>query len=68
MKKINFRDDEFLKSSVSQYTWNQCVQVAIREDGIGVRDSKDDSKTTLCFTPSEWDAFVAGVKAGEFDR
>lgn len=24
--------------------------------------------TTLTYTPAEWDAFLAGVRAGEFDR
>lgn len=68
MMKIDFKDDEFHKASISQYSHNRCVQVAIREEGIGVRDSKDAEKTTLYFTPDEWDAFVTGVKAGEFDR
>lgn len=67
MKKIKFNDSEFSKASFSQYTPSACVQVAIRKDGIGVRDSKDPDKTTLCFTPGEWQAFIAGVKAGEFD-
>ncbi|WP_405393436.1 DUF397 domain-containing protein [Microbispora hainanensis] len=32
-----------------------------------VRDSKDPDGSVLAFTPSEWDAFVGGVKDGEFD-
>ncbi|WP_449063308.1 DUF397 domain-containing protein [Planomonospora algeriensis] len=32
-----------------------------------VRDSKDPDGPVLAFTPSEWDAFVDGVKNGEFD-
>jgi hypothetical protein len=32
-----------------------------------VRDSKDPGGPVLAFTPSEWDAFVGGVKNGEFD-
>lgn len=35
---------------------------------IGVRDSKDPGGSALVFTPSEWDAFTAGVVGGEFDR
>ncbi|WP_067180158.1 DUF397 domain-containing protein [Microtetraspora niveoalba] len=34
---------------------------------IAVRDSKDPDGPRLFFTPAEWDAFVAGVKAAEFD-
>ena len=67
MKKVDFQDSEFSKASMSQYVWNRCVQVAIRKDAIGVRDSKDQDKNTLVFTPDEWDAFIQGVKAGEFD-
>lgn len=67
MKGIKFNDSEFSKSSFSQYTWNVCVLVARRDDVIGVRDSKDRTKQTLNFTPDEWKAFIAGVKAGEFD-
>lgn len=67
MKKVIFEDSEFSKSSFSQYTWNVCVQVAKRKDAIGVRDSKDPDKTTLCFSPEEWQAFIDGVKKGEFD-
>jgi hypothetical protein len=32
-----------------------------------MRDSKDQDGPVLCFTVEEWKAFVAGVKAGEFD-
>jgi hypothetical protein len=41
--------------------------VAHKDGAIGVRDSKDASKTTLVFNEAEWDVFVKGVKAGEFD-
>jgi hypothetical protein len=42
-----------------------CVGVAIEGDEVRVVDTK--SSETLRFTPDEWAAFVAGVKAGEFD-
>lgn len=46
-----------------------CVEVAFLESGqIAVRDSKNQAGPVLTFTPSEWDAFVAGAKDGEFDR
>ncbi|WP_432924810.1 DUF397 domain-containing protein [Microbispora sp. CA-135349] len=35
--------------------------------GGGVRDSKDPDRPKLLFTPTEWLAFIGGVKAGEFD-
>ncbi|WP_174186877.1 DUF397 domain-containing protein [Nocardia barduliensis] len=46
-----------------------CVEVAFLGSGkIGVRDSKDPTGSALVFTPSEWDAFTAGVTDGKFDR
>ncbi len=42
--------------------------VAVRIGGtVDVRDSKDVSSPTLSFSTAEWDAFVQGVKKGEFD-
>ncbi|RMI41208.1 DUF397 domain-containing protein [Actinomadura harenae] len=32
-----------------------------------MRSAKDDDGPVLYFTEAEWDAFVAGVKDGEFD-
>jgi hypothetical protein len=42
-----------------------CVGVALGHDEVRVVDTK--SAEALRFTPAEWAAFVAGVKAGEFD-
>jgi hypothetical protein len=44
-----------------------CVEVAVVDDVVGVRDSKDRSGPVLVFTASEWRAFVSGAKDGEFD-
>jgi uncharacterized protein DUF397 len=32
-----------------------------------MRDSKNPDSPVLAFTPAEWEAFVLGVKDGEFD-
>lgn len=45
----------------------QCVEVRDRGDAVDMRDSKNPQRSSLTFTPDEWAAFVAGVKAGEFD-
>lgn len=46
-----------------------CVEVALRPDGtVAVRDSKDPDGPVLEFTGSEWVAFLAGVRAGQFDQ
>lgn len=45
-----------------------CVEVAMNLPGIvAVRDTKDRDGAALVFTHSEWEAFVAGVRDGEFD-
>jgi hypothetical protein len=47
---------------------HQCVEVeGLAEGGVAVRDSKDRDGPVLRFTPKEWDAFLAGVRGGEFD-
>ncbi|MFI7630321.1 DUF397 domain-containing protein [Microbispora rosea] len=44
-----------------------CVEVADLPDGGAlVRDSKDPAGPQLRFNKREWDAFIAGVKDGEF--
>jgi hypothetical protein len=46
-----------------------CVEVNGLDDGIGrieVRSSQK-SHVFVSFTADEWNAFVAGVKKGEFD-
>lgn len=59
---------EFRKSSFSEPNGGNCVEVALNEFGNRfVRDSKLDDSPELVFTKDEWSAFIAGVKAGEFD-
>lgn len=55
------------KSSLSDD--GNCVEVAVAADGsVGVRDTKQGGRGPILeFTPSEWEAFVGGVRAGEFD-
>lgn len=51
-------------------TYNgSCFEVArLLEDRVGVRDTKDKgSGPILIFNQSEWNAFLSGAKAGEFD-
>ena len=44
-----------------------CVEVATLERVVGVRDSKDRQGPVLVFRFDEWNAFLAGVRDGEFD-
>ncbi|MFF5080650.1 DUF397 domain-containing protein [Actinoplanes sp. NPDC000266] len=43
-----------------------CVEVAQADGNILVRDSKNPGGAVLSFDPSEWRAFVEGVKQDEF--
>ncbi|GAA3039853.1 DUF397 domain-containing protein [Kitasatospora sp. NPDC127116] len=46
---------------------DNCVEVAEGITGIvPVRDSKDPHGPALGFAPAAWQAFVAGIRAGEF--
>ncbi|WP_157253150.1 DUF397 domain-containing protein [Nonomuraea typhae] len=45
-----------------------CVEFAFLADGnVALRDSKEQDGPVLAYSPAEWEAFVLGVKAGEFD-
>ena len=58
------------KSTRSDGNGGACVEVAdLPDGGAAVRDTKDKgSGSILWFTAAEWDAFLGGVKDGEFDR
>lgn len=46
-----------------------CVEVSpLTGGGVAVRDSKHRGGAVLRFTATEWAAFVAGVRAHEFDE
>ena len=62
------RDSDFRKSRWSKNNPKTCVMVAIKLEGVAVRDSKDATKTTLFFSHDEWNAFVKGVKDNEFNQ
>ena len=45
-----------------------CVEVAVLDAEVAVRDSKDPHGPALVFAAAEWDAFVTDAKGGRFDR
>ncbi|MGR6922612.1 DUF397 domain-containing protein [[Actinomadura] parvosata] len=59
---MNFRKSTF------SYGNSNCVEVAASADGVAVRDSKHQDGPVLRFTGPEWEAFLAGVRNGEFDQ
>ena len=55
------------KSSHSGSNGGDCVEVAGHlPDVVAVRDSKDPGGPVLAFTPDDWRAFTAAIKAGKF--
>jgi len=44
-----------------------CVEVALIEGRVAVRHSKESTGPVLTFTLAEWEAFIGGVRLGEFD-
>ena len=45
-----------------------CVEAArTATGGMAIRDTKDRTKPAHVYTRDEWQAFVTGAKAGEFD-
>jgi Domain of unknown function (DUF397) len=58
---------EWVTSTLSKA--ENCVEVADLPDRlVGVRNSREADGAVLCFTPDEWQAFIGGVRNGEFDR
>ncbi len=57
---------EWRKSTKSGPNCDNCVEVAYDGTNYHVRNSRTPNGGTLTFDQGEWDAFVAGVAAGEF--
>jgi hypothetical protein len=46
---------------------NNCVEVSLSADAVGMRDSKNRTQPALVYNMDQWRDFVAGVRDGEFD-
>jgi hypothetical protein len=55
------------KSSYSQPTQSDCVEIAQIAGTIVVRDSKNPHGPKLTFTAENWAAFTVTVRAGRFN-
>ena len=60
-------DPGWRHSSYSQGADATCVEVAVDDRGVRVRDSGDPHGPVLRFDLDEWRAFLLGVRAGEFE-
>lgn len=67
------REDRPVKKSTASGNSNSCVYIGaipgddVDPDLIKISNHQDWSAPGLLFRRDEWDAFVTGVKAGEFD-
>lgn len=69
LKRFEVKDEDFKKSKKSG-NWGGvpvCVEVAMKPEGVAVRNSQDPSKNTVFFSREEWGAFIEGVKDNEFN-
>jgi len=53
------------KSTYSNGSGGNCVEVADLPNGLAVRDSRHPKGPILVFTREGWQAFVEGIGAGE---
>lgn len=58
---------QWRKSSYSNAS-NQCVEVARIGGAVAVRDSKNPGGGHLAFGTAAWEAFLADIKHGSYDR
>ncbi len=67
MTKLDLNAVAWHKSSFSGDNGGECIEVAPGFPGlVPVRDSKNPEGPALVFPAAAWQAFVAGVRAGEF--
>jgi hypothetical protein len=67
MAKVRVSGGAWRTSTLSRERGGRCVEVALVENTVMVRDSKRPEGPVLVFTPDEWTAFLVGAKGGEFD-
>ena len=60
-------DGVWRKSRASNATGGECVEVAFADNAVLIRHSQDRTGPILSFSYSEWRAFLAGARDGEFD-
>jgi hypothetical protein len=59
---------EWFKSSFSGPSGPNCVEVApLVGGGVAMRDSKDPAGVPLQLTAAQWQVFLRGLKAGQFN-
>jgi hypothetical protein len=59
---IAARDTDWFKSSRSSGGSDNCVEVRLTANEVGVRDSKARTAGTLHLTPTAWASFTTALK------
>jgi hypothetical protein len=60
-------DDGVWRKSTASAVHGDCVEVALDDEGVRIRHSRDRHGAVLRFSHSEWRAFLTGARDGEFD-
>lgn len=55
------------KKATASNGGGNCVEVGTAPGLVGVRDTKDREAGHIAVPAAQWSAFLAGVKAGDFD-
>jgi uncharacterized protein DUF397 len=55
------------RRSTASAAGGNCVEVAYLDESVLMRHSQNPNGPVLSFSLQEWDAFLTGVHAGEFD-
>jgi Domain of unknown function (DUF397) len=65
----DFSGATWFTSSYTDGNGGSCVEVAVAGGWVGVRDSKQHGRGPVhAFPADEWSAFLAAVRADEFDQ
>lgn len=64
---VDLTSARWFKSGFSGGNSEGCVEVAFLDGGaVALRDTKDRSVTPHMYPAAAWEAFLAGIRAGEF--
>lgn len=67
MNEIDLSQLQWYKSSFSSANGQCCMCARLDDGGMALMDSKNPDGSVLIFSHAEWQAFISGVMAGEFD-
>lgn len=67
MEEIDLSTLAWFKSSRSSGNGQCCMCARLQGGGMAFKDSKNPDGPVFLFSRGEWQAFIAGVKDGEFD-